>query len=151
MTADEQEAKTIATYDQTATDWAADHAKTNDWKAQAARFKTLVPSGSILEVGCGGGRDAAELISLGFSYYGTDASNGMINVARQLVPNGTFEVCNIYDVAKLGQRFDGFWACAALLHIPKHRIDEGLQAILATQHTHAHWHDLHKRRRPPGV
>ncbi len=137
MTEDEQEAKTIATYDRTAIHWAAEHMVVNDWEKDAAKFKQLLPEGYILEVGCGGGRDAAELIRLGYDYYGTDASRGMVEAARQSVKNAKFEVRNVYDLAELGQHFDGFWACAVLLHIPRESIDRAIQAILVTQRTGA--------------
>ncbi|HUB93968.1 MAG TPA: class I SAM-dependent methyltransferase, partial [Verrucomicrobiae bacterium] len=117
MTEDEQEIKTIATYDRTASHWTATHMIVNDWEQDAAKFKQFLPKGRVLEVGCGGGRDAAELLRLGYEYYGTDASKGMVEAARSEVPNGTFEVRSLYDLAELGQRFDGFWACAVLLHV----------------------------------
>jgi SAM-dependent methyltransferase len=130
MTPDEQEAKTIETYDNSAEQWAVSHELVNDWAGTAQEFKSHLPSGKILEIGCGGGRDAAELIKLGFEYVGTDASAGMVRVARAAVSGGaSFEQLSVYDLSRLGVLFDGFWACAVLLHIPKIRIDEALSAI----------------------
>jgi 2-polyprenyl-3-methyl-5-hydroxy-6-metoxy-1,4-benzoquinol methylase len=125
----EQESKTIQTYDTTAHHWAKAHAADNDWLWAAEHLKQLLPQGDLLEVGCGGGRDAAVLSQLGYGYLGTDASAGMVAVAQAQVPQATFRQCNVYDLAKLSQTFHGFWACAVLLHIPKARIGEALQAI----------------------
>ncbi|MGB4758673.1 MAG: class I SAM-dependent methyltransferase [Candidatus Saccharimonadales bacterium] len=98
----------------------------------AQEFKEFLPSGKVLEIGCGGGRDAATLVKLGFDYTGTDASAGMVGAAQQIVPHASFQQCDVYELAKLGRAFDGFWACAVLLHIPKSRIDEALQGIIGT-------------------
>lgn len=129
MAESELEAKTIETYDRTAHIWSVDHATRNDWKGEAERLKQWLPAGSILEIGCGGGRDAKELMRLGYDYYGTDASRSMVQSARTAVRGAAFEVRNVYDLTGLGKRFDGFWACAVLLHIPRARIDEALTAI----------------------
>lgn len=123
------EVKTIETYDTTAAQWAKSHAIVNEWKWAADRLHKYLPSGSVLEVGCGGGRDAAELIKRGYDYYGIDASAGMVGVARQEVPAGVFEQRSVYDLVSLGKTFDAFWACAVLLHIPRSRIDEAFEAI----------------------
>jgi len=128
MSAD-QEAETIATYDRTAASWATEHEIVNDWLGTAAEFKQLLPSGRVLEVGCGGGRDAAELLRLGYDYLGTDASAKMVQVVQERLPSAHFEQMSVYDVAKLEQQFDGLWACAVLLHIPKRRIDEAIRPL----------------------
>lgn len=55
----------------------------------------------------------------------------MIDVCQTQLPMGRFQHVNVYDLATLNEQFDGFWACAVLLHIPKNRIDEALSAISA--------------------
>ena len=123
------ELKTIKTYDAMAKSWAKSHSIASDWDEEIAVFARLLPSGKVLEVGCGGGRDAQSLIEQGFEYFGTDASKGMIEVAQSEIPSAVFEQCNVYGLGNLHTKFDGFWACAVLLHIPKHRIGQALTAI----------------------
>ena len=123
------EAQTIATYDTYAESWALEHNDRAEYKELIKRFKRLLPTGSILEVGAGGGSDARLLSDNGYEYYGTDASQGMIAIARQMHPDLIFDQLSVYDLADIGRHFDGFWACAVLLHIPKSRIDEALQSI----------------------
>ncbi len=132
MNENDLEAKTIQTYDATAGQWAKSHAIVNDWAWAAKELHRLLPAGKILEIGCGGGRDAAELLGLGYEYVGTDASREMVRTARAEVPAADIRQCNIYDLRTLDTKFDGFWACAVLLHIPKSRIDEALSALSAT-------------------
>lgn len=97
-----------------------------------ARFRELLPGGKILEIGSGGGRDAAELLKLHYEYMGTDVSAEMVEVAKTAVPEAVFRQLSVYDLATLDTKFDGFWASAVLLHIPKARINEALQAINAS-------------------
>src|SRR6266568_1458858 len=129
MNKKELEAKTIQTYDADAKQWSASHTIGNGWQAPIEKLKKLLPGGRIIEVGCGGGRDAAALIKAGYAYVGTDASAGMIGVAAAEVPGAVFQQLSVYDLRRLQTQFDGFWACAVLLHVPKARIDEALQAL----------------------
>ena len=82
----------------------------------------------MIEIGCGGGRDALQLTKH-YKYLGTDASKGMIEFAQQNVPSGEFHQYNLYKLSELDKKFDAFWAIAVLLHIPKSKIDEAFDAI----------------------
>lgn len=127
----EMELSTISTYDNVAESWAREHADRQKagYGTVIDKFKDLLPAGSIVEIGVGGGSDGALLTAEGYHYLGIDASAGMVKVARTSHPDLKFEQCNVYDLADLKQEFDGFWACAVLVHIPRARIDEALQAI----------------------
>src|SRR5580692_3009465 len=120
---------TIDTYNRNAERWSASHAFKNLPKVYIEKFNKLLPKGSVLEVGCGGGRDARDFINLGYDYLGTDASAGMVSLARRNVPEAHFEQINLYDLRKLKVKFDGFWARAVYLHVPKSRINESLQSL----------------------
>lgn len=80
----------------------------------------------MLEIGAGTGRDAKDLTDLGYDYVGTDNSEGLLNIARKRLPNHQFAVQSVYDLS-FPEKFDGFWASAVLLHIPKARINEAMQ------------------------
>ncbi len=60
---------------------------------------------------------------------GTDASQGLVEQARKANPEAVFIHQNVYDLDFPENSFDGFWASAVLLHIPKVRIDEALRKI----------------------
>jgi ubiquinone/menaquinone biosynthesis C-methylase UbiE len=88
-------------------------------------FESLVGKGSkIIDIGCGTGRDAEELIRRGFDYTGIDASKGMLKVARNRVKGGKFEIGDFYKLDFEDDTFDGFWAAASLFHVPKKDIDK---------------------------
>lgn len=125
-----EEKITLETYNTTAKQWSENHAVAGFWKEEMRTFRKLLPSGKVLEIGSGGGRDAKELIALGYEYIGTDISTGLIEVAKKENPHATFLAQSVYELAfPEGTWFDGFWASAVLLHIPKVRIDEALQRI----------------------
>jgi SAM-dependent methyltransferase len=93
------------------------------------RFVPLIPEGgSILDLGCGSGRDSEYFISLGFDVTAMDASEEMCALASihigQDVLNLSFEEMDFDEV------FDGIWACASLLHVPSDEIDDILTKVI---------------------
>lgn len=91
-------------------------------------FRDLIIDGNkVLEIGCGTGRDAEGLINLGFEYIGVDASEGMLKVAENKLPTATFQLGDFYNLNFEDGSFDGFWAAASFLHVPKNDIDKVLQ------------------------
>ncbi len=124
-----EEALTIDAYNSTAQNWAEAHAGRGFWQEEMTVFQTHLPSGTILEVGCGGGRDAEDLISRGYSYIGTDPAPNFIEVAQARNPGGMFQVSNLHELPFESNSVDGFWASAMLLHIPKRRIESGLSRL----------------------
>ena len=125
-----EEKITLETYNTTAKQWSEKHATVDFWEQEMEIFRKLLPSGKILEIGSGGGRDARELIALGYAYVGTDISTGLIEMAKKANSHVTFLAQSVYDLDfPEGTQFDGFWASAVLLHIPKTKINEALQQI----------------------
>jgi SAM-dependent methyltransferase len=93
-----------------------------DWaKAPSARLTgflgLLPPGGSILELGCGAGNHAAEMLARGFVLRATDGSPEMAEVASQRL-NHPVEVMR-FDELDAHQAYDGVWASACLLHVPR--------------------------------
>jgi len=124
-----EEKSTIETYDMIASDWVSEHSSKNFWEAEITRFRELKPTGKLLEIGSGGGRDAKLLSGLGYDYVGTDITHNLILEARKYNPELLFTQSSIYDLPFSDGTFDSFWASAVLLHIPKSKIDAGLQEL----------------------
>lgn len=124
-----QEEQTIEAYNQNASVWAQSRNKKKYWMEEKQKFHRYVPSGKILEVGSGGGRDAKDLIALGYEYIGTDISQGLLEEAKKNNPQAKFLLQSVYDLDFPSETFDGAWVCATLLHMPKNRIDTALQSI----------------------
>jgi len=136
LTKDEKQ--TLNSYNKYGRAWARAHMDYDSWKKELRRFKDYLPKGKVLEVGSGGGRDTKKLIELGYEYLGTDVSEGLLKAAQENNSGAKFMLKSVYDLDFPNNTFDGFWACAVLLHIPKSRIDEALK-------------ELHKVTKPKGV
>lgn len=98
------------------------------YNAEFQLFRSFVKNGNkILEIGCGTGRDAEELVKLNFDCTGIDASEGMLAIARERVKQGRFQIGDFYRLDFPDHTFDGFWAAASFLHVPKNEIDNVLR------------------------
>lgn len=127
-----RESKTIEYYNKEAESWIVAHGGNEEdsyWRTEMQHFHELLPSGKVLEIGSGAGKDAAVLIAMGYDYTGTDASKGLLKIAQKRNPQAKLEHVNVFDLDFPEHGFDGFWTAATLLHIPKDRIDEALQRI----------------------
>lgn len=68
-------------------------------------LKDLSPGSSILDVGCGTGIIAQNLVSNGYRVVGIDISPGMISAARRRLPEGDFRVADA-RTACFQEKFD---------------------------------------------
>ncbi len=81
------------------------------------KFLPLIPDGgSILDAGCGSGRDAKAFSLKGYDVTAFDSSPALSALA-QVMTGITVQVCR-FDEFQSDKTFDGIWACASLLHIP---------------------------------
>lgn len=86
------------------------------------------PGGSILELGCGAGDHAAEMLARGFVLRATDGSPEMAAIASRRLNHPVTTMR--FDELEESEAFDGVWASACLLHVPK----EDLGGILMRIH-----------------
>lgn len=80
----------------------------------------IKPGGTIIDIGCGSGRDMKYFIERGFRAEGIDASAEMCRLAGTLslnIENISIEAWNPR------KKYDGIWANASLLHISISQID----------------------------
>ncbi|MBU0625541.1 class I SAM-dependent methyltransferase [Patescibacteria group bacterium] len=109
--------QTVETYDSTASQMAA---KFNGIGARIKDIKrgfsyVLRDQPFVLEMGCGNGRDAEEIIKQTPNYLGVDISKSMIALAKESVPQGRFEVADV-DVWAFPTGIDLIFSFASLLH-----------------------------------
>jgi SAM-dependent methyltransferase len=77
-------------------------------------LQDLAPGAQILELGCGGGRDAEEMIRLGFQVTPTDGSPAMAAQAEQRL--GRPVRVMTFEALQAEAKFDAVWAPNSLLH-----------------------------------
>jgi len=77
----------------------------------------LPPAGSILELGCGAGNHSAEMLSRGFHVRITDGSPEMAEIAARRL-NHPVEAMLFHELEER-EAYDGVWASACLLHVPR--------------------------------
>jgi SAM-dependent methyltransferase len=126
-----EEQVTVDTYNAVADIWNEEQDNRGFWDNEMQRFHQLLPAGKVLEICSGGVRDAKAMIELGYDYTGTDVSEKLIEALRaKLPPDTKLYHQSVYGLEfPDGPKFDGFWAAAVLLHVPKSRIDEALTRI----------------------
>lgn len=121
-----------STYNKIAKDWMEDHHTDTWWIDGVDKYLSYFnPKASILDVGCGAGENSKYIIKRDFLVTGIDFSEEMINLAKQQVPTGTFFIKDIKQPLDLEILFDGVFAKAVLLHIPKKEIINVLENITA--------------------
>jgi SAM-dependent methyltransferase len=92
------------------------------------KFLALLPKGAaILELGCGAGGDSAEMLARGYEVTSTDGSPEMAEVASRRLgrPVGTLLFHELDSV----DAYDGIWANACLLHVPRNQLANVLALI----------------------
>lgn len=80
----------------------------------------FVPGGRILDIGCGSGRDLAELARQGFQPYGMDGTPELVQLAQDLHPELKGKVVQGLlpnSAVPFGGNFDGVLCSAVLMHI----------------------------------
>lgn len=92
-------------------------------------FTSLLPEeGSILDLGCGSGRDSEFFISQGFDVTAMDASEGMCDLASIHIGQDVLKLS--FEEMDFDEVFDGIWACASLLHVPSDEIENIFQKVI---------------------
>jgi len=79
----------------------------------------------ILDVGCGAGEPVAKfLIENGCLVTGIDISERMLEIAKNLVPNATFQKQNIMQMSFSENSFEGVVSVYSMFHIPREKHQE---------------------------
>ena len=89
-----------------------------DMQEHYDRFLPYLPvHAHILDLGCGSGRDTLFFLKKGFSVIPVDGSSEVCKEAEKMI--GFSVRCLRFEDLDYHNEFDGIWACASLLHVPK--------------------------------
>jgi len=98
-----------------------------------------LPAGTrLLDLGCGGGRDAGDLDLRGYRVVGVDRTSALLSAGRRRYRSLPLVRADLRQLPFHAMSFDGLWAAASLMHLPKPEA----RRILA---------DLYKLVRPGGL
>ncbi len=100
------------------------------------RFIELLQGKDVIDIGCAEGRETKYLTDHGFNVTGCDFSEDFITMARTKCPNNTFVVADMRHLPENIGVFDGIWASASFLHIPKSEALSTLQGFRKILKTH---------------
>ncbi|MEM6823913.1 MAG: class I SAM-dependent methyltransferase [Pseudomonadota bacterium] len=120
------DAQTLAVYAAKVEDYAA-FPISETQERSLARFLEGLPAGaSLLDLGCGPGRQAARMVAAGHSVSAIDAAPEFVEAAR--ARGVAARVAGFDDLTEV-QAYDGIWASFSLLHAPRYALPGYLSAI----------------------
>lgn len=89
-------------------------------------FNSYLKKGdTILDLGCGSGRDSHHFSNYGYEVISADYSDEMVKMAGDFLNKEVIKL----DMRQMdfNNKFDGIWACASILHIKKDEIVKVLE------------------------
>lgn len=93
-----------------------------------ARFAAcLPPRGLVLDFGCGSGRDTKAFLEAGYQAEATDGSEELCALASGYTGIPVRQM--LFSELDAVEQYDGIWACASILHLPKEELAEVLGKI----------------------
>ena len=77
--------------------------------------KYLPKNATIIDLGCGAGRDSKAFIGAGYNVIAIDGSTELCKIASDFI--GQQVICSTFQEYEPNENVDGIWACASLLHL----------------------------------
>lgn len=109
--------KTIEYYNHNAAQYYMDSVSADMRELYIEFERNLFPGAWILDVGCGSGRDSRHFSGKGYNVCSIEPSFELWKLAKKTTNNTVLNI-GVDDLDFQGE-FDGIWACASLLHIPR--------------------------------
>ena len=113
-------ASTIAYYDDHAEEFIAGTVDVDMADLYRPFLEYMPQGGRILDAGCGSGRDSLAFTRMGYEVVSIDASERMVEATRSVTGGDVRQMT--FESAEFEDEFDGIWACASLLHVPRQEL-----------------------------
>lgn len=122
-----EQLSTLTYYNQNAHPFAASTVSV-DFTVTQARFTAHLPQGgSILDFGCGSGRDTKHFLAQGFQVTATDGSEELCKLASQYTGIPVQQM--LFQELDAVEQYDGIWACSSILHLPQEELISVLEKM----------------------
>ena len=109
--------KTIEYYNKNAKQYVKDTVDASMFEIRRLFLLKLKPEGTILDLGCGAGRDSKAFLESGYKVVMVDGSKELCQIASEFT--GEAAICSSFQEYEPNRFFDGIWACSSLLHLDK--------------------------------
>lgn len=127
-------ADTIDYYEKNAEKFIRDTGCADMSAVRDAFLKYIPEGGSILDLGCGSGRDSRAFLDAGFQVTSVDGSAALCRAARLLTSQEA--VCSLFSDFVPDRLYDGIWACSSLLHLSREDLEETVRRYAAFLRPH---------------
>ena len=105
-----------------------------DFTATQERFLSKLSVGtSILDFGCGSGRDTKYFLDKGYQVEATDGSEELCKLASEYT--GICVKQMLFEELDECEKYDGIWACSSILHLDKRALKDVLKKMAAALKT----------------
>ena len=118
---------TLNYYNSKATTFVADTVNVSFTSLQDTFLEYLPSHGTILDFGCGSGRDAKYFLSKGYSVDAIDGSGELCKIASEFT--GIPVKHMLFAELDETEKYDGIWACASILHVEKDKLPDILEKM----------------------
>ena len=116
--------ETIDYYDKNAKSFADSTADIEFSEMQDSFLSNLKEGASILDFGCGSGRDTCYFLKKGYKVTALDGSAELCRIAEEKTGVPVIQMdFNEFDEK---DKYDGIWACSSILHLPKQELKQVL-------------------------
>ena len=119
--------QTLSYYNENAKEFTASTISVDFTSVQDKFLNKLSSSSSILDFGCGAGRDTKYFLEKGYIVDAIDGSEELCKLASEYtgieVKHMLFQ--ELHDVEK----YDGIWACSSILHLPYEELVEVMKKM----------------------
>lgn len=121
--------KTLKYYNENAQSFASGTVSVKFTEVQDKLLEKLNPDAYILDFGCGAGRDTKYFLSRGYQIDAIDGSEQLCRIASKYTGIKVRQM--LFQELDEKEKYDGIWACASILHLPKKQLREVLENMYA--------------------
>lgn len=119
------DADTVGTYESVAEEYRERHGDRSNVRDMVEEFCDALDgarsgdAARVADVGCGPGWESATFAERGHEVVAVDLTPAFLELARTEAPTASFARMDMRQLAFAEDSFDGAWACASFLHVPR--------------------------------
>ena len=121
--------KTINYYNTNAKKFATSTVTVEFTQMQNRFITKLHKPATILDFGCGSGRDTKYFLEQGFQVEAIDGSKELCRIASEYTGISVRQM--FFQELNEVEKYDGIWACSSILHLPVKELREVMQKMVA--------------------